>query len=47
MVDKIDETDTSKYVPKLKVDPNTPVPGDKPKADQHKKKFEAEPKEED
>lgn len=38
----------SKYVSDLKVDPKAPVPGDERKSnDEHKKKFEAEPKPED
>ena len=43
------EGDEDKYVKELKVDKNAPVPGDekKPKWDEHKKKFEAEPKDED
>ena len=38
-----------KYVKELTVDKNAPVPGDenKKKWDEHKKKFEAEPKDED
>ena len=47
VVDKLGDSETSKYVPELKVDPKAPVPGEMPKSDLHKKKFENEPKEED
>lgn len=45
--DKIDDADSSKYVSELKVDKDAPMPGEKPKGDEHRKKFESEPKEED
>jgi hypothetical protein len=46
--DKIEEADSTKYVSELKLDKDAKVPGDGiPKGDEHKKKFEAEPKEED
>jgi hypothetical protein len=44
----VDEDDRKKFVPELKIDPKAPVPGDQVKnSDEHKKKFEAEPKDED